>query len=185
MNEQLKSFLSKSLCIIIILFIIRCFISKSYSLYGLLSNASEAITAALIIMAVYEKFLWRYNPLEKIPRLNKKYDGKIIYDYNGSHNEKEISIFINQTLLSTNIIIKTNEITSNTISSNLLFENGKYVLYYNYITNPKSQYSTQNPIQYGTCRLIVDEEIGMRGRYWTTQKTIGDIVLSGKIDAAP
>jgi hypothetical protein len=137
-------------------------------------------------MTVYEKFLWRYNPLEKIPRLNKKYNGKIIYDYNGSHNEKEISIFINQTLLSIRITIKTNEITSNTISSNLLFENGEYVLYYNYITDPKSQYIQQNPIQRGTCRLIIDSEVELRGTYWTTQKTIGDIVLSGKIaNAAP
>lgn len=91
--------------------------------------------------------------------------------------KKEAMIKINQSLLSTKVKIFTNEITSNTITSNIVYENGEYVLYYTYITNPKSKYSRENPIQYGTCRVISKSESELQGSYWTTRQTIGDIYL--------
>ena len=128
-------------------------------------------------MGIYEKILWRYNPLEKTPKLNKKYEGTLKYNYEGVSGEKKIKIVIKQSLLNISLKILTDEINSYSLFGNIILENEEYVLYYTYITSPKSEFIYKNPIQYGTCRLIIDPDYEMRGTYWTSQKTTGDIYL--------
>lgn len=128
-------------------------------------------------MGLYIGFLWRYSPLEKIPKLMGLYEGIIEYNYNGTVAKKDTFVKIRQTLLSIKVQITTNEIKSNTIVANLVEENEEYVLYYTYITNPKSKYSKENPIQHGTCRLILSTKGCLTGNYWTSRQTIGDIEL--------
>jgi hypothetical protein len=162
---------------VLVLFVIRCFISEPTSLYDYFGFAGEAIGVAIILMGFYERLLWQYNPLEKIPKIKGEYSGYIEYSYNGTFDKKEATIKIKQSLLSTNVKIITDEITSNTIASSIVYENGEFILYYTYITNPKSKYSKDNPIQHGTCRLIIDNNEELQGTYWTTRQTIGDIYL--------
>ncbi len=95
----------------------------------------------------------------------------------GVESKKDTLVKVKQTLLSIKIQITTNEITSNTIVGNLVEENEEYVLYYTYITNPKSKYSKENLIQYGTCRLLTNDKNRLVGTYWTSRQTIGDIEL--------
>lgn len=101
----------------------------------------------------------------------------IEYGFNGVADKKEISVKIKQTLFSIKILVVTNEMTSNTIVGNLVKENDESVLYYTYITNPKSKYSKENPVQYGTCRLLIDHVNHLSGTYWTSRQTIRDIEL--------
>ena len=143
------------------------------------------------ISYVYIKWLWRYCPLEKIPRFAKKYTCKIHYTY-GDGGTKESEILIRQTLFSTHITIKTDEITSDTITSDLIEEHGSLFLYYTYITNPQAKYSKGNPIQRGSARLEIEmPEYNLKtwllkykytvkhlnGNYWTTSQTTGDMIL--------
>lgn len=181
MNDNMKKFIVKGFWIVILLFIIRCIISQPISAYDFFGFAGEAISVALIVLGVYECWLWQYNPLERIPKIKGEYIGSIEYSYNGSFDKKTTKITIRQSLLSINIKMSTDEITSSTITSNLILENDGYVLYYTYITNPKSKYSKENPIQYGTCRVNIVNNKELQGVYWTTRQTIGDITLS-KID---
>lgn len=178
MEERIKAFLSKSFWVVVVIFAIRCLIYMPSSIYDFIGCAGESITISVIIMGLYEKWLWRYNPLEKIPKMDKMYNGKIEYNYDGIYSEKETTISIKQSLLTTSVKITTNEVCSNSISSNLVLENSEYILYYTYITNPKSKYSKENPIQYGTCRLMLDDKNNLRGNYWTSRQTIGDIYLT-------
>ena len=128
-------------------------------------------------MGLYSTILWKYNPLERIPKIMGNYIGTIEYNYNGEPSKKEVAVSISQTLLSIKIQVTTNEITSNTIIGNLVEENNEFFLYYTYITNPKSKYSSDNPIQYGTCRLSTNTKNKLMGVYWTNRRTIGDIEL--------
>lgn len=73
------------------------------------------------------------------------YSGIIEYNFSGKIEQKDISVTIKQTLFSIKVQISTNEITSNTIVGNLVEENDEYILYYTYITNPKSEYSEKIP----------------------------------------
>lgn len=177
MDNRIKKFITKCLWVEFFLSIIRCFLWNINSVYYLLGSAGEVFSATIIIMGLYNGFLWRYNPLEKIPKLMGKYNGILEYNFSGEIEKKGTFVIIKQTLLSIKVQITTNEITSNTIVGNLLKENDEYVLYYTYITNPKSKYSNENPIQYGTCRLSTNIKDKLIGTYWTSRKTIGDIEL--------
>ncbi len=159
----------------ICIFLVQYFISPPESTSETWSLALKSAGYTVPVAFVYEKWLWRFNPLAKIPKLKTNYDGLLKYNYKGVYGEKNIAITIKQTYLTTKITIITDEIESNTITSELLVENDKYVLYYTYITNPKSEYSDENPIQLGTCRIAINNTNEFSGKYWTNRKTIGDI----------
>lgn len=66
--------------------------------------------------------------------------------------------------------------SSVTITAAIVHEYGQDVLYYTYMTNPSSATQKENPIQYGTCRMILDEDNArISGKYWTSSNTVGDI----------
>lgn len=176
-NRTVK-FLTKGIWVAIVLFVLRYFICKFSTLYDFIGATGEVITVTLFIMGIYSCWLWKYNPLEKVPKLMGTYKGIIDYKFDGKEGQKETIVTIKQTLISIKIQIRTNEITSNTIVGNLVEERDEYVLYYTYITNPKSKYSKKNPIQYGTCRLSTENPKYLEGIYWTSRKTIGDIKLT-------
>lgn len=177
MNDSLKNFQTKALWVAIIIFAARHMISSPNTTYSLFGCMGESITITIILLGIYEKWIWKFDPFEKKPRLMGKYSGDIKYNYSGEFKKKKIQVTIKQSLLSVDIKITTNEIHSRTITSKLIFENDEYVLYYIYITNPQSKYSKENPMQYGTCRLIINNENELQGTYWTNRKTIGDIRL--------
>ena len=144
-----------------------------------------------VISLLYIKWIWKFCPWEKTPRLATKYKGEIHYTY-GDGGIKNAEILIQQNLFSAHVRIKTDEITSDTITSSIIEENGSWFLYYCYITNPQAKYSKNNPIQRGTARLEIlmpeyDLKTGflkykypvnfLTGTYWTTRETTGDIVL--------
>ena len=177
MDNKTKKFITQCLWVALVLFVIRYLTYNFNSLYDFIGAAGEVISVTVIIMGLYSKLLWQYNPLEKTPKLMGKYNGKIEYNFSGIVEKKDISVAIKQSLFSIKVQITTNEITSNTIVGNLVEENDEYILYYTYITNPKSKYSKENPIQYGTCRLLTNTKNKLIGTYWTSRKTIGDIEL--------
>lgn len=181
MKEQEKSFLKKASWVVVITFALRCLIKIPASAYECFGFAGEAISIGLIIMALYERVLWRYNPFEKMPKIFGEYTATLEYETDSNFKKKKIKIIVVQSLLHVAVKIITNEITSNTVTSDFMYENGEYVLYYTYITNPKSRYSTDNPIQYGTCRLTIQGDGLLAGGYWTTRKTKGDITFKEKL----
>ena len=71
--------------------------------------------------------------------------------------------------------LKSDETSSKTITSDLVEENGEFVLYYTYITNPLSRCSDENPIQVGTCKLVIDNINDIRGHYCTSRNTLGNL----------
>lgn len=177
MEERVKKFLTKCSWVVIALFVVRCLILKPITAYDYFGAAGEAISVAIILMGFYNAFLWKFNPLERAPKVMGRYQGKIEFNFTGQYETKDAAVIIKQTLLNIKVQIVTNEITSNTIVSNLVEENHEYVLYYTYITNPKAKFSRENPIQYGTCRLTKSSEDSLSGMYWTSRQTVGDIEL--------
>lgn len=182
MKSSINSFLIKGLWILLLVFVIRIVFDKSIDMlnitgYDVLGYASEAVFITSIFLGIYERILWRFIPVGSPPKIFGEYEGKIEYKYNGIESTKDAKIIIRQSLLTVNVKIVTNEVESSTIISDLVKENGDYILYYTYITSPKSKYSQNNPVQYGTCRLLINTDSEFRGTYWTNRKTIGDIYL--------
>lgn len=186
MDSKVSKVITRSTWTVIIVFVVRYLLGfinaleflKCETWYDYFGAAGEAVSIATIFLIVYDKWLWKFNPLDSTPRLMGNYTGTIKYNYNGQNQRKSTRVVITQTSLKVKVKITTNEITSSTITSNLIEENDEYVLYYTYITNPHSRYSDGNPMQHGTCRLVQISQDKLEGKYWTSRKTIGDINLT-------
>lgn len=180
MKSKVESLIKLSGIIIILIFVILYKFKMPKSVLGYWDLILESAGYSVVVIAVYERYLWKYNPFVKMPKLKKKYTGVLSYNYKGRSGEKVVEIEIKQSFLSTDVKLKSDEISSKTITSDLVEENGEFVLYYTYTTNPLSRYSEKNPIQIGTCKLQIDEIDSIKGSYWTNRKTIGDLTLKSE-----
>lgn len=180
MKSKLVALIKISGVLVLLIFIILYYFKTPSSVVDYWDLTLEATGYSVSGIIVYERLLWRYNPLVNFPKLKKYYIGKLKYNFQGISGEKDIELEINQTFLSISIKLKTDEISSKTITSELLDENGEYVIYYTYVTNPSSKYSEKNPMQLGTCKLLVDNINSINGIYWTNRRTIGDLYLKSK-----
>lgn len=170
--------LKKAYCkISIYIFIFLVAIKQPNDISEYISIIPKSIGLANISIYIFEKWLWRYCPFIKTPRLKREYNGKLEYKYNENKATKNIKVSINQTFTHVGIKLITNEAISNSIVAEIIEENGDFILYYNYRTNPYNKYSDLNPIQIGTCRLDVSNPKDINGIYWTNRKTNGDIFL--------
>ena len=164
MKSKIESLIKLSGIIIIVIFIILYKFKMPASVLEYWDLILESSGYSVITIVIYERYLWKYNPFVKIPRLKKKYTGVLRYNYKGKFGEKNVEIEIKQSFLSTDVKLKSDETSSKTITSDLVEENGEFVLYYTYITNPLSR-----------CKLVIDNINDIRGNYWTSRKTIGDL----------
>ncbi len=179
MPDKIKNCIKPLLWLVSILLLISCFLFDLKTPDKIIKAIGPVITISIIIFTLYCRFLWIYNPLEKTPRIMGTYKGNLHYDYDG-YNTKEITITIKQQLFTVSIDTSTDESTSNSIVADIIKDNGEYTLYYTYITNPSSKVSDKNPIQYGTCRFSLKDTNNLKGVYWTSRNTKGDIELSKK-----
>ncbi|MBO5341546.1 MAG: hypothetical protein J6A73_02545 [Lachnospiraceae bacterium] len=154
-----------------------CCIKRPASIGDWCGYVGNGITVATILFGIYATLLWRVNPIGKTPKLFGYYIGEIESNYkkNGVNKKKKIKIKIKQTLFTIKVISETNINESSSVAEVLREENGVKLLYYTYLTNPKTNERKSNPIQYGAARMVVDDIKKISGRYWTTQSTVGDM----------
>ena len=105
---------------------------------------SYATTVTTILVVAYTTFLWRYNPLEKTPKLKKEYEGTLISTYD--NKERDVYIKIEQNLLETKIEFQSGESSSISITSNFYDEFGETKLSFGHINNPKAIYKDRSPV---------------------------------------
>lgn len=133
---------------------------------------SYIISVSSLIFLIYETWFWKKLPLcvTHVPVLPKELKG--VFKYTHPHTQlpgsKEATMYISQTLMSTRIVVKTNEMKSVSVSSSIREENGDYILYYVYRTDPKNEFVDKNPIKYGAARIDLSERPDLQGGYWTT-----------------
>lgn len=142
-------------------------------------NFDATISITLFVSFLYVEYLWKYNPIEKTPKLYGKYEAilKSIYDI----KKRKININIKQNLISTRIYIHTKESNSESISSSLLKKQDSWQLIYTYENIPNATERNHSEIHYGTCKFrIVGDKI-ISGEYYTDRKTIGEIINIKKV----
>lgn len=178
MKNEIKYLTKLASAVVVILFSILSYFNEQYYTKEYWEILKDSLAYTIIIMGIYEKYIWKYDPFIKLPKLKENYSGVISYNYENERKEKDIKINIKQSFFLIYINVQTDEMHSATITSDIIEENGQYVLYYTYITNPDSKYSDINPSQRGTCRLLIDNVNEIVGTYWTNRKTIGDLRLT-------
>ena len=177
MNERIKALIRPMIIIASAIFAVCCLIKKPQTIDDFSSHISYAVSGVCILFVLYERVLWKQIPWNRPPILKKEYKGLINYKYNDECVSKAIRIIVKQSWLSVNIKTATDINSSHTVTGTILAEHGTSVLYYTYITNPSAVSQGENPIQYGTCRMIIDgdNDSNITGRYWTSSRTVGDI----------
>lgn len=176
MKERINNLIKPLVILAVSIFCVCYFVKQPTSLDGYWSCLSNSITGVVLFFMLYERYLWSFIPWNKPPVLKKHYEGIIHYEYKKQSGVKSIEIKVKQTLLSIEVTTKTDINSSVTVVGDIVKEYGENVLYYTYITNPRAIGQDKNPIQYGTCRMVLDSNNEVIvGKYWTTSKTIGDI----------
>lgn len=180
MNDQVKYLIKVVLIFFCAISLIDLMQVQSFEFKNILNLLSSNVSCALFFALIYEKWLWQYDFFHQIKNINGDYCGEISFERNKNFETKLADVKIKQSLLSTRVTLKTDEITSTTISSVILKENDAQILYYTYVINPKNMYSKKNPIHHGTCRFLLDDTKNISGTYWGSTKTNGDIILTKK-----
>jgi len=181
MKEELNKFFKSAFWLCIVLFILRCFFAREslindFSLYAMFGYISEAIGVTVILTTIYERFLWRYNPLNKTPVLKRKYKGKLRSTYDGT--TRDVKVEIKQTLLTIKIVLSTEESKSNSVTASITNIYCEKQLTYCYINTPNAFVRNRSNIHYGTVMMCVDDINNLYGQYYTDRKTTGDIELT-------
>ncbi|WP_305752103.1 hypothetical protein [Mammaliicoccus sciuri] len=130
---------------------------------------------------IYEKYIWKvrtFNIFNYHPCIEVEYEAKANYLCKGG-GKKKTTVNIKQTFLTVNVELKSNEMTSNSITGDIVEEYGKKILYYTYRTDRKVVFRQDNPIKIGTARIIIEKE-ELTGTYWTQAGTSGDIKMRKK-----
>lgn len=176
MNERVKKLIKPMIIIAAAIFGLCCLIKKPSTYDDVSAYIGYAISGIGILFVVYERFLWKYIPWNRPPVLKKQYAGTLSYVYKNQPGTKDISIGVKQTWLSVEITTQTDINASYTIAGTIVNEHGVDVLYYTYVTDPSAVYQGKNPIQHGTCRMVLDNKNNrIKGKYWTSSKTVGDM----------
>ncbi len=176
MRENIIKSLKVTSFFSLFVFVVFCLFRTPVGYRDLISYAGYSVAISSALFVVYEKWLWKYIPLNRPPILMKEYKGKILFKFNGRSGEKSVAILTNQSWLTVAVKAKTDINSSSTIVSTIVKEHGENVLYYTYMTNPSAATQKNNPIQYGTCRMVLEgDNQRLKGKYWTSSNTTGDI----------
>ncbi len=116
---------------------------------------SYTITIVTTFIIIYITILWRYNPLEKYPRLNSKYEGIIKTE---NYGEKNVEVEIKHNLIYTYIRLKTEESVSKSKAFSIYKDGEEWCLIYTYINEPSILNRGHSDIHYGTCKFDISNK---------------------------
>lgn len=170
MRETLKEYGKYIIGVALIVYFIISLIFKENNFWD---NLDLTITITLIISVLYSQIFWKYNPLEKTPKIYGEYEAKFISTYDKS--ARIMNIEIKQDLLSTRIYMTTKESQSESITSSLKKKQDSWQLIYSYENVPNSIEREHSEIHFGTCMLNIINNKIKGGTYYTDRKTTGDI----------
>lgn len=148
-------------------------LKQGFSLYTIFGFAGEAIGVTTLLIGVYEKWLWKYDPTVKTPVLKKQYCGTIISTWNGQQYEAELEV--KQTFLNVSVIMKTEESKSKSLVASIDDIMGEQQLTYCYLNTPAASVRDRSAIHYGTAMLCIDNPEEIIGTYFTDRNSTGDM----------
>lgn len=182
MKENVYIFINRILWIFGSILLARCAISFSdivkngidinylYNLYGYIS---DALIPTMILAFLYEKYLWRFDKIARIPVVQGRYNGYLISTWD--EKKRQSSLEIKQTLFSLSIIMRTEESRSTPVFATITKKNGETQIIYSYLNTPKAKVRCRSEIHYGSAILFMGEKGILEGSYYTDRKTNGDL----------
>ena len=138
-----------------------------------------SVSLAAAFDVVYDRWLWRFNPLEDTPRIFGVYDALFISNYNGRTDHPSV-ITIKQTLTEISISERAHDGRSIAVVAKLVkspVKGDPWNLHYIYETKPDP--NDHNDAHQGTVLLCIRDRGNMEGSYYTNriQPTKGKLIL--------
>lgn len=189
-NLNIKVFIGILVIISMILLIMVILLTNTpFSPLEMLKKIPMVITLDGVIVALFIKWGWKLtifqNWLVPFPCLEGTWKGTVQTtwkDPNGKIPEPIIVILvIKQSFLTTKCTMFSKEMTSGSCTSEFLLdhESDSKKIIYSYKSVPKTTIRDRSPIHHGTAFLdiITKPSIMLKGEYWTSRKTSGEINL--------
>lgn len=146
----------------------------------LLDAISYATSLSMLFCLVYDRWLWKYNPFEKTPRIAGIYQADCCSNYNGEYRYSS-RITIHQTLSTITVCeqLMHKQGYCESITASLIppIGAGKWRLYYTYVTRQKAM--PKDAMHEGTVILDIMDQNTLSGTYFTNrmEQTAGDMEL--------
>lgn len=150
----------------------------------------DVVTFDLFIYFIFNYWLWKWKIfrgwLVLYPNLNGTWSGYIKSDYINPKTRNKISpipviLTIKQSFFKISCVMKTEEMVSHSYGEDFKIDSDRQIkqLIYSYSSKPKISISNRSAIHYGTIlfEILEKPKLKLRGEYWTSRKTTGEIVL--------
>lgn len=175
-----------------IVFVIKLVANNMVVSFSLVWNSiSLSVTIITVLAFLFSQILWKFKCFQKwlvlIPNLNGVWKGEIHTDFINPFTYEEIKkidaeLTIKQSLFHISCRMKTNNMTSHSVSANFLLDddNQKCQLLYTYLSTPKQTVQYISRIHFGTVLYDMNDhyEVNkLEGNYWTGRETVGFITL--------
>lgn len=161
---------------------------------GWLRFYSAAVTAALVVLAAWDRWLWRLGPVQRIssvpPNLSGTWKGTLTSFWNDPEAgtpppPKDAYLVIRQTASAVSVTMLTDEMKSRSSSSTISGEDGDRTLDYMYLSKPDSRLEHRSRIHHGSTSLdLTGRPVSrLRGRYWTNRDSRGELDFRDRVSA--
>lgn len=150
----------------------------------------QVVTIDLILYSVFAKWLWKLkifqNWLVPFPDLNGTWEGFIFSNWQNPNDKLRIKkipaiLTIRQSFSNLSCKVKTSESTSFSYTEGFKIDEERQLrqLVYSYINRPRISISERSQAHDGTIVLdiLLGEEKKLKGEYWTSRKTTGEVVF--------
>ncbi len=163
---------------------ISCILSILFLLCGfnIINSISHAVATASLMYVLYDRYIWKLNPLCKTPKIYGVYLAKCVSNHSGEYNYTS-EVTIRQTLSSISIIEDLgggSHCCSIAAAFVKLTPEDGWVLYYTYSSSP--HINGTDDMHEGTAKLYANSQGDLEVQYYTNRltPTKGTMYLSKK-----
>ena len=189
---NLKNALKIVLAISVLCFVVKWLLSdRSISFTYILNSFNLSVTINTFISLVFIKWGWKFKVfrgwLVLVPNLNGLWKGSLRSSWIDPvklepYYTDDVCLNIRQTLFSISCVMTTAQMSSYSITANILIdnENQRKQLIYSYQSEPKQDLQGHSRIHYGTTKLDLNDVVNpteLSGSYWTNRETSGVLLL--------
>ena len=191
-NLNIKSFAGLAIAFTVSIWLILLYIAgaKLESTWLAFKQLPSVFTIEMVIWGLFVKWGWRFKIFQKwlvpFPFIQGTWKGQLTSTWVNPETQKpldpiEIVLVIRQTFLSVHCTIMTAESESRSYSASIHIdpESDQKRLVYSYTNKPNIRLRDRSAIHDGTASLLIigNQPSQLRGEYWTSRKTTGEIDL--------
>jgi hypothetical protein len=155
---------------------------------------SYAISAGLVALWLWEIFLWRFSPFQRMRLTQRDVRGTwrgtltplgTVSDGESAPGPKVVYLVVRQTATTVRAILLTDEARSVSSLASMTSEDGTASLDYIYSGSPNLRHRHRSPIHNGSCSLAITgiPATRMRGSYWTDRNSCGELDFTERADS--